>query len=322
MTFSREFTDHPASENAVLLRSAEESEAAVKRFGLDYKLRQLEKGQFESRLAFVQEKDYEMLSGRFSNAFYSQMRAPEGKTAIVLPQIEKADIIASGCKIENRDMLIIPDGTDSDIVTKGRSGAESIMIPHSRFESLLDSLYPNLDSRLGTSPEVIRGDIAELDSIKRKFLSIVSRPDSDPDGEQATGLISECLIWLVESIGNQSAETLRSLTDRSAVAKKAREYIEANFSRAIRLEDLCRETGTGVRTLQRSFAEYFQFTISDFLKSFRLDSARRLLTTQDSQNRKVMEIARTCGINHFGRFSVEYRERFGESPSITLAGTR
>ena len=85
------------------------------------------------------------------------------------------------------------------------------------------------------------------------------------------------------------------------------------------LEDLCRETGVGARTLQRCFQEYFRLTVSRYLKVVRLDSTRRDLTAADNEAASVTTIAMQNGWNHLGRFSVDYREHFGESPRETLA---
>jgi AraC-like DNA-binding protein len=85
------------------------------------------------------------------------------------------------------------------------------------------------------------------------------------------------------------------------------------------MEDLCRVTGVGVRTLQRCFREYFDMTISEYLKTKRLDAARRELDGARPDAHTVTEIALNHGFNHLGRFSVEFKERFGESPGKTLA---
>jgi transcriptional regulator GlxA family with amidase domain len=85
------------------------------------------------------------------------------------------------------------------------------------------------------------------------------------------------------------------------------------------MEDLCRATGVGARALQKSFRTYFDLTISEYVKAVRLDAAYRALAASHSSERSVTEIAGRQGFGHLGRFSVEYRERFGESPSTTLA---
>ena len=62
---------------------------------------------------------------------------------------------------------------------------------------------------------------------------------------------------LIDSI----AQTIEQA--RGQVAKLAQEFIEEHHGEAIRMEDLCRETGFGVRTVQRCFREYFDLTIGD-----------------------------------------------------------
>jgi transcriptional regulator GlxA family with amidase domain len=106
---------------------------------------------------------------------------------------------------------------------------------------------------------------------------------------------------------------------RIRVARLAQEYIEAHYSEAVHVEDLCRVTGVGVRTLQRCFREYFNLTVSDYLKTVRLDSARRELLAAHGSDTSVTRIAMHNGCTHLGRFSVEFRERFGQSPRQALA---
>jgi AraC-like DNA-binding protein len=50
----------------------------------------------------------------------------------------------------------------------------------------------------------------------------------------------------------------------------------------------------------------------------RLAQARRALLSADSRRITVTEIATCFGFVELGRFSVEYRKMFGESPSQTL----
>jgi transcriptional regulator GlxA family with amidase domain len=53
----------------------------------------------------------------------------------------------------------------------------------------------------------------------------------------------------------------------------------------------------------------------------RLSSARRALLSADGTIAKVTEIAMSFGFAELGRFSVEYKKAFGESPSQTLYRT-
>jgi transcriptional regulator GlxA family with amidase domain len=105
---------------------------------------------------------------------------------------------------------------------------------------------------------------------------------------------------------------------RFHVAKIAQDYIESHYQEAVHIEDLCRVSRVGVRTLQRYFREYFDVPVSQYLKTVRLDSARRELVAANSSEASVTTIAMTHGCTHLGRFSVEFRERFGVSPYEVL----
>ncbi len=55
-----------------------------------------------------------------------------------------------------------------------------------------------------------------------------------------------------------------------------------------------------------------------YLKILRLHQVRRALKSANSRTSKVTELATSCGFWHMGQFSQDYKQMFGESPSITL----
>ena len=56
----------------------------------------------------------------------------------------------------------------------------------------------------------------------------------------------------------------------------------------------------------------------DYIKARRLNAARLALVAADSSCGQVARIAVDNGYTHLGRFSVDYRKHFGESPRETL----
>jgi len=58
-----------------------------------------------------------------------------------------------------------------------------------------------------------------------------------------------------------------------------------------------------------------------FLRARRFDLARAQLLSASPRD-TITNIAGNCGFEHLGRFSVEYRKRYGESPSQTLGRAR
>ena len=106
---------------------------------------------------------------------------------------------------------------------------------------------------------------------------------------------------------------------RRDVARRARVFIDGHFRERVLMEDLCRATGVKVRTLQRCFRQCFGETVQSYLKSARLDAAYRDLINAHPSRDTVTAIALRNGCSHLGRFSSEFRERFGQLPSETLS---
>lgn len=99
------------------------------------------------------------------------------------------------------------------------------------------------------------------------------------------------------------------------------DYIRANASEPLSIDDLVRHTGISGRSLFRAFRSHRRMSPMAFLRSVRLDDARaRLLAATPGDS--VTDIALDCGFEHLGRFSAEYARRFSESPSATLRRVR
>jgi AraC-like DNA-binding protein len=56
-----------------------------------------------------------------------------------------------------------------------------------------------------------------------------------------------------------------------------------------------------------------------FLRERRFEAARAALEAATPERETVTDIALRHGFSHLGRFSAEYRRRFGERPSETLS---
>lgn len=99
--------------------------------------------------------------------------------------------------------------------------------------------------------------------------------------------------------------------------RRALDEMRSNAGRDWNLTELAEAAGLSSRTLQRQFRMFLGKTPRAALRDVRFESARRELL-RGLPDAKVMDIALRCGFPHCGRFSVEYRHRFGETPSQTL----
>jgi transcriptional regulator GlxA family with amidase domain len=88
----------------------------------------------------------------------------------------------------------------------------------------------------------------------------------------------------------------------------------ANFG--VRIDDLCRLARANPRTISRAFKVVHDTTPSRYLRELRLMEVRRVLLS--GRNRaSITQVATRFGFRELGRFSVLYRNKFGEAPSIT-----
>jgi AraC-like DNA-binding protein/Tfp pilus assembly protein PilF len=99
--------------------------------------------------------------------------------------------------------------------------------------------------------------------------------------------------------------------------RRAIDAMRINLEREWSVADLATVGGLSSRTLQRQFRIFLGKAPSAALRDLRFEHARRELL-QGGANTKVTDVALRCGFPHGGRFSIEYRRRYGETPSQTL----
>ena len=79
----------------------------------------------------------------------------------------------------------------------------------------------------------------------------------------------------------------------------------------------CIEFDVSQRTLRKAFRGIYGLPPCRRLRMLRLNQARQALLSADGEPATVTEIATQFGFLELGRFSVEYRKIFGETPSQT-----
>jgi AraC-like DNA-binding protein len=92
----------------------------------------------------------------------------------------------------------------------------------------------------------------------------------------------------------------------------------ASSDEPLHVSDLCQVIGVSERTLRKAFLRVHGIPSCRHLRMLRLSNARRALLSADGTLATVTEIAMSFGFAELGRFSVEYKKAFGESPSQTL----
>ncbi|MDR8071915.1 anthranilate 1,2-dioxygenase regulatory protein AndR [Burkholderia cenocepacia] len=100
-----------------------------------------------------------------------------------------------------------------------------------------------------------------------------------------------------------------------AFVRRAQEFIESDYALPLRCSDIACSAGVSERTLRQAFLQFRRVSPMHYLRRTRLEHARELLSGHHVTS--IAEIALDCGFTHLGRFSMAYRQEFGELPSKT-----
>jgi AraC family ethanolamine operon transcriptional activator len=138
-------------------------------------------------------------------------------------------------------------------------------------------------------------------------------------------IVSESLLQQVLQIltSTNLEDSLPSPTERQRAfhtCRMARAFVEHKLAADIipTIADICASVGVSERTLQYAFRSYVNMPPLAYLRLCRLNRVRATLLTSNPQSTTVTAVAMRFGFLHLGRFALDYKQVFNESPSVTL----
>ena len=141
-------------------------------------------------------------------------------------------------------------------------------------------------------------------------------PEPTPDARTLEFLQQSALFTLMHALHADHGAGFGPQPLMPRHVKRAEGYIREHLRDDIKLTDIASAAGVSVRSLSEGFQRALQQSPMQYVKALRLDAARNELQCSGS-DRLVSEVAEAWGFNHLGRFSEQYRRRFGELPSST-----
>lgn len=124
---------------------------------------------------------------------------------------------------------------------------------------------------------------------------------------------------MVRSIGQgEPVRVSTALLRQRTIVARFEEFLQMRREQPVYLVDLCRAVGASERTLRAACQEQFGVSPTRYLWLRRMYLARRRLAEAEPRSTSVTEVAMSNGFWELGRFAIEYRSLFGETPSMTL----
>lgn len=228
----------------------------------------------------------------------------------------------SGREVATGDVYVLSRGSDVDHRVTGRS-CHALVSLHS--DSVLrqggeDTL--RLGKHLWGQQHWFRAPQAIRAATVRAMRSIVcqfARADWTVSGQAATQLQSDLVELFFRGIVlDESGRDEQYSLSCAQIVRKAEDWVDGQPPEQIQISDLCRALHLSRRTLQRAFTETLGTGPAGYLRRKRLKAARMSLRSSDPASTSVTDTAIRFGFWELGRFAMEYRRLFGESPSDTL----
>jgi two-component system response regulator YesN len=118
----------------------------------------------------------------------------------------------------------------------------------------------------------------------------------------------------VQKTGGNVIDHVNSYRDDKAggLIKRAKEYIKANYSKAITLEDVAREINVSPQYLSKLFKEETGENFIDYLTGIRIRIAKSLLEGDDVS---IREICYSIGYSDPNYFSRIFKKIVGSTPT-------
>ena len=141
---------------------------------------------------------------------------------------------------------------------------------------------------------------------------------------QASRALENALIHaMIMCLAENNEVEGRVRTQRNTrIMARFEEFQAAHDNVPVYLAEVCAAVGASERTLRACCQEQLGMGPIHYLWLRRMHLARRALASATSDGSTVTGLAADYGFWELGRFAVEYRALFGESPSLTLKRSR
>jgi len=167
------------------------------------------------------------------------------------------------------------------------------------------------------SAELLHVGQSALDACARHIQTLLD-PDAPHSAQsmQQDNVITALLAML--DAGEVESEACASLLRRRRIVGDARDYAMDNQDVPITISMLCEQLHVSRRTLQYCFEDVLGISPMTYLRSLRLNGARRELMQGPPHAVRIGDVAAAWGFSNFSQFSCDYKKLFGESPSSAL----
>jgi AraC family ethanolamine operon transcriptional activator len=300
------------------VRAATGNDLPTAPVGWDVRYAQLETGRLRSRFLGVHTAGMQFCLEDWSLGMLKQGRVPRGSVCFAVPLGRSGSSRIQGRAVAAGDIVVLFEGDEVDYRSEGPARLVTVTMERGALERHVRTLVGRHlgELRLQGRLSGLRADPAAVTRLCHAlFAQAAARPRLLRDPALASGLERKPVQLLLGRLeARRAVETPRR---GRVLARQAEAWLRANLAEPPTIAALCGAVHANERTLHEAFREHLRTTPKAYLKTLRLNAARRDLLGGGTRT-TVTDVALEWGFLHFGWFSQDYRRLFGETPSQTL----
>jgi len=284
----------------------------------------LSAGGAPSRIRQLQSPDGWSLDTSYLNSHLRARGGFQRGSVVVLAPTRPAEATICNVPLQPGTVLVIPEGQDIFASIRPGAGYTAAVLPAETWRDIHATATGLTRGALPPAPSMIRLSERGSRHVATRLAMLPTRLDANEAREHAWRMpvaIAEYLGAIAEaSVDSELADRQldRSFRNRLDQAWKADEFIRAHLGESLSVMRLCKALGLSRRQLEYAFRTAFDIGPAEHVQMARLNESRRRLMSARRTGQSVTDIAMDTGITHLGRFAINYRRLFGESPSETL----
>jgi AraC family ethanolamine operon transcriptional activator len=286
----------------------------------EVKMRQISPGQFRGRIEYLQVNGILIYREHYTHRVMGAGATPSGYFMFGSPASPQDDIAWCGENIRPERVAFSRSRAEIDFVIPEGSFHVVALVPEDKLLGYMDDGHREqlaakerhhllCGTRLGN---------ALIATIHRLIDAFSTNPELLASQTLRPAIEWQILGALVHALhvveGDPERVPLRS---RRLAFLRAIDYAE-DIRRPISGPELAKVAGVSRRTLELSFAEFLGISPARFLRWHRMNRVRSDLLVSEPGSTRVKHVAAQWGYTEMGRFAVEYKRLFGESPSESL----
>ena len=280
------------------------------------------RGQFRARLTQIALNRMRLSAAEEKLSRIAFVVVPADMVLVWFP-IDNAEVpICGGIGVHANELLTVCSGQQFHSVSNGATHWGAIQLRRNvltkyrvRLSGTAFSILPGVQ-RWRPPPAANR----QLRSLHAAAIRSAARcPQALADTEAAHGLEQQLLHAVLDCLSNSSTdETSRAVRRGQDVMIRFEELLRNQQSSMLSLSKICALLQVSERRLRQLCAQHLGMSPTSYDRLRRMSLVRRALRRADPGSDSVSAVARHNGFRDLGRFAVNYRAVFGETPSTTL----